>query len=384
MAVELNSHEISLYENARDYALEHIAPHAAEWESNRMLPREAVRHAAENGYCGIGLTRESGGRGLNFLESALIYEGLAHGCGGFAFFLQLHNNIAYDIEAYYEMSDEVRRLLPDMACGKKLTAFALTEACGGSDPSMNQSVAELHQDGYHIFGEKAWIANAVDAEHFIVIVRNGAAKNMLIFLLDRGMPGFTIGENRVRVGGNVMSCADLRFEDCVAPETRLVSADGYKGALRAIDVARIFVPAIAIGLAQRSIDLTVEYLGGRSTFGKPIISNQGVQWTLAELSAQVEAGRWLVYRTASLMDAGGPVSFLAAQNKLYATTLAMKVTTECAQLFGANGLDKDSAVARNMAVAKMLQLVDGTSEIQKIVIGRALESKAAKLGLQKP
>ncbi len=378
MAVELVAKEIGLYEKARDYALEHIAPHAAEWESNRILPREAVRHAAEHGYSGIGLTRESGGRGLNFLESALVYEGLAHGCGGFAFFLQLQNNITYDIAAFFELSDEVRRLLPEMACSKKLTAFAFTESCGGSDPSMNQSYAELHQDGYHIFGEKTWIANAVDADHFIVIVRNGAAKNMLIFLLDRGTPGFTIGDNRVRVGGNVMSCADLRFADCVVPETRLVSVDGYKAALRAIDVARIFVPAIAIGLAQRSIDLAVEYLSGRSTFGKPVISNQGVQWTLAELSAQVEAGRWLVYRTASLMDAGGPVSFLAAQNKLYATTLAMKVTTECAQLFGANGLDKDSAVARNMAVAKMLQLVDGTSEIQKIVIGRALERKAAK------
>lgn len=384
MAVELNSHELSLYENARDYALEHIAPRAAEWESSRILPREAVSHAAENGFCGIGLSRQVGGRGLNFLESALVYEGLAHGCGGFAFFLQLHNNITYDIEALFQLNDEVRRLLPDMVCGKKLTAFAFTEACGGSDPSMNQSIAELHQDGYHIFGEKAWIANAVDADHFIVIVRNGTAKNMLIFLVDRGTPGFTIGENRVRVGGNVMSCADLRFKDCIVPETRLVSNDGYKEALRAIDVARIFVPAIAIGLAQRSIDLTVEYLGGRSTFGKPVISNQGVQWTLAELSAQVEAGRWLVYRTASLMDAGGTVAFQAAQNKLYATTLAMKVTTECSQLFGANGLDKDSAVARNMAVAKMLQLVDGTSEIQKIVIGRALERKAAKLGLQKP
>ena len=380
MAVALTPEERRLFEDARDYALENISPHAAAWEASRKLPSEAVRHAAENGYCGIGLTREVGGGGLNFLECALVYEGLAHGCGGFAFFLQLHNNITYDIETYYELSNEVRRLLPDMAAGRKLTAFALTEECGGSDPSMNQSSAQLRQDGYHIFGEKVWIANAADADHFITIVRNGSAKNMLIFLVDRGTPGFNVGDNRVRIGGNVMSCADLRFDDCVVPETRLVSTDGYKEALRAIDVARIFVPAIAIGIAQRSIDLVVEYLGGRSTFGRPIISNQGVQWTLAELSAQVEAGRWMVYRTASLMDAGGPVSFQAAQNKLYATNLAMKVTTECAQLFGASGLEISSAIARNMAVAKMLQLVDGTSEIQKIVIGRTLERKAAKNG----
>lgn len=378
VAVELTAKEKGLFENAREYAIESIAPYAAAWEESKKLPAEAVRHAAANGYCGIGLTREVGGRGLNFLESAMVYEGLAHGCGGFAFFLQLHNNITYDIENYFELSDEVQKLLPDMASGKKLTAFALTEARGGSDPSMNQSYAERREDGYHIFGEKVWIANAVDADYFLVIVRNGNEKNMLIFLLDRETPGFTVGDNRVRIGGNVMSCADLKFEDCVVQTSRLVSTDGYKQALRAIDVARVFVPAIAIGVAQRSLDLTVEYLDGRSTFGKSILSNQGVQWTLAELSAQVEAGRWMLYRTASLMDAGGPVAFQAAQNKLYATILAMKVTTECAQLFGANGLARDSAIARAGAVAKMLQLVDGTTEIQKIVIGKALERKAAK------
>jgi len=376
MAIELSKNEKKLFEDARSYALEYLAPNAARWEEAMQLPREAVAHAAANGYCGIGLTKKVGGRGLNFLESSLVYEGLAHGCGGFAFFLQLHNNITFDIESYYDLSDEVRTLLPDMARGKKLTAFALTEEVGGSDPSMNQGYAELRDDGYHIFGEKVWIANAVDADHFVVIVRNGFSKNMLIFLVDRGTPGLIIGDNRPRTGGNVMSCADLKFDDCVVSKDRRLSTEGFKEALRAIDVARVFVPAIAIGIAQRSIDITVEYLAGRNTFGKPIISNQGIQWTLAELSAQVEAGRWLVYRTASLMDAGGPVSFQAALNKLYAPNLAMKVTTECAQLFGANGVARDSAIAGFMAVAKMLQLVDGSSEIQKIVIGRALERRA--------
>ena len=376
MSVELPIQASNLFNEACDYAIAHIAPFAAQWEEAMQLPREAVVHAAAHGYCGIGLTREVGGRGLKFLESALVYEGLAHGCGGFTFLLQLHNNISYDIETYYDLSAEVKKLLPGMACGKNLTAFALTEECGGSDPSMNQSYAELRQDGYHLFGRKVWITNAVDAEHLVVFVRNGTAKNMLIFLVDRGTPGLLIGKNHIRTGGNVMSCADLTLEDCVVSEARLMSADGFREALRAINVARIFVPAIAIGIAQRSIDLTVEYLGGRHTFGKPIISNQGVQWTLAELEAQVEAGRWLVYRTASLMDTGADVISQAAMNKLYTTNLAMKVTTECAQLFGANGLARDSAIARFMAVAKMLQLVDGTSEIQRIIIGRSLERRA--------
>ncbi len=136
-----------------------------------------------------------------------------------------------------------------------------------------------------------------------------------------------------------------------------------------------FVPAIAIGIASRAIDMAVEYLGKRIAFNKPIMSNQGVQWTLAQLSAEVEAGRWLVYSTASLMDSGETVAIKAAMNKLFAVDLAMKVTTQCLQLFGANGYDRNSAISRYMSIAKLLQIIDGTSEIQKVVIGRSLERK---------
>ncbi len=156
----------------------------------------------------------------------------------------------------------------------------------------------------------------------------------------------------------------------------MLSAEGYKEALRAIDVARIFVPSIAIGIAQRVIDLTVSYLGQRISFDKPIISRQGVQWILADLSTKVEAGRWLVYKTASLMDGKNRISIQASMNKLYATEVAMEATTKCLQLFGAQGYIENSVLSKNWALAKLIQIVDGTTEIQRIVIGRSLEKFA--------
>jgi len=377
MAIKLSKREQELFEEAKRFSLKNIAPYSAEWESGNKKPTEAMDLFAQNGYCGMGLPKGLVENEYNFLECALIYEGLAHGDGTIAFLLQLHNNITFEIGTYYDISEEVKRLVPDMASGKKLTAFALSEETSGSDPSSTTSYAEFKDDGYHIYGKKEWIANALDADYFNVMVKDGSpeTRDMLMLLVDRNTPGFTIGENRPRMGSNAMSCCDLKFDDCIVPKKRLLSNQGFKEALRAIDVARVFDPAIAIGISQRVIDMTVEYLGKRIAFKKPIITNQGVQWTLAELSAQVEAGRWLVYRTASLMDSGKPIAVQAAMNKLYATDVAMKVTTECLQLFGANGYDKQSAVSRYMAVAKLLQIVDGTSQIQKVVIGRALMNK---------
>ncbi len=283
-----------------------------------------------------------------------------------------------EIGTFYDTSKEIKELVPDMSTGKKINAFALTEESSGSDPSSITSYAELKADGYHIHGNKMWIANAAEASYFNVMVKDGSpkSKNILMILLDRNTPGLTIGKKKPIMGLSAMSCCDLEFNNCVVSKKRLLSDKGYKEALRAIDVARVFVPSISIGIAQRVIDLTVNYLGQRISFDKPIISNQGVQWTLADLSTKVEAGRWLVYKTASLMDSKNKISIQASKNKLYATEVAMETTTKCLQFFGAQGYTENSVLSNNWALAKLLQIVDGTSEIQKIVIGRDLEKKA--------
>lgn len=375
MAIELTKKEQTLLQEAKVFSIKNITPLLADCDNNPVNRRKVMNMLSDNGYCGMGISQELGGKGLNFLECAAAYEGLAHGAGAIAFSLQTHNNIVFEFANYYDTSKEVKALIPKMVTGEKLTAFAFTEESSGSDPSSTTSYAELKDDGYHINGEKAWIANAEDADYFNVIVKDGSPRGMLMLLVDRGTKGFTIGENRLKMGANEMSCCNLKFDNCIVSKERLLSTHGFREALKAVDVARVFSPAIAIGIAQRVIDITVEYLGKRIAFNKPIITNQGVQWTLAELSAEVEAGRWMVYRTASLMDSGKPVAVQAAMNKLYATDLAMKVTTTCTQLWGANGYDQQSLVSRYMTLAKLFQITDGTSEILKLVIGRDLERK---------
>jgi len=382
LAIRLLEREKKLLEDAKKFSMTHFAPDLDQWENGDRNPKDAIKKLADNGYCGLGLPEELGGRGLNFLERSLVYEGLAYGAGTLGFLIQLHNNISFEIGTFYNTSPEVKSLVPGMAKGEDLTAFALTEETAGSDPKSINSYAELQKDGYHIYGEKKWIANAEEASYFNVIVKDGSpdADEMLMLLVDRDDPNFHIGEDKPRLGSNAMSCCDLRFEDCVVPEERLLSDDGLKEALRAIDVARVFTPAISIGIAQRAIDLTVDYLGDRVSFGEPIINSQGVQWSLSELTAKIEAGRWLVYSTASQMDDNADnKSIKAAMNKLYGPDIAMEATTKCLQLFGAKGYEKNSILSNYMALAKLLQIIDGTTQIQKIVISRALEKQAKGL-----
>jgi butyryl-CoA dehydrogenase len=378
MTVELSDKEKKLFEEAKDFSISKFTSEKSKWEDNDKSFKDAVKMFSDDGYCGLGLPKKLGGQGYNFLEQALIYEGLAYGCGVLSFLLETHNNITMEIGTFYDTSEEIAELVPDMAKGKKINAFALTEEYSGSDPSSITSYAELKADGYHINGKKMWIASAAEASHFNMIVKDGSpkSKNVIMLLLDRNTPGLTIGKNKPIMGLSAMSCCDLELNDCIVPKNRLLSNEGYKEALRAIDVARIFVPSISIGIAQRVIDLTVGYLGKRISFNKPIISRQGVQWMLADLSTKVEAGRWLAYKTASLMDSKGKISIQAAKNKLYATEIAMETTTTCLQLFGAQGYTENSVLSKNWSLAKILQIVDGTTEIQKIVIGRDLEKHA--------
>lgn len=378
MAVLLSDKEKKIFEDAKAYGLKYIAPYAAQWEADGVLPKAAVDHVASHGFFGVGCPESLGGRGYNYLETALTYEGLAHGDGGFAFFVQLHNNITWDMVDFYDTSEEVRALLPDMVAGRKLTAYALTEENAGCDPGMSVSYAKLMDDGYHIFGEKTWISNCMDADYFTVIVNNATEGGMVILLVEKGTEGFEVVENRRRLGGNAMSCGTIRFHDAVVPVSRCMSKNGLKQALKDINVARIFVPAIGVGMATHALDITMERLARRETFGQPVIKNQAIQFKLAELTAKLEAARWLVYHAASLMDSGENIQVPAAMVKLLGPNTVWEVTTECAQLFGAAGFAYNSEISRCVNMARTMKIMDGSTEVQQIVIGRALAKQALK------
>jgi len=379
MPVRLLDKEKLLFDEAKAFSLKKIAPYADQWESGRKTSKEAMNLFVENGYCALGVSKKLGGGGHTFLECALIYEGLAHGDAALSSsVLQLHNNIVYLLAKYYEDNEIVRDLFPAIARGHKRLAFAITEKHSGSDPSSMTSYAERKRDGYHIYGKKAWIFNSLEADHFVVTVKNGSpdTKHMLMLLVDRNTSGFTIGNNSPRIGNNCISCCSLYFDNCIVSPKRLITEKGFSEALSFIDLPRIFVPSIAIGMSQRIVDLTIQQLYAQKPFRKLNLSNQSVQWTLFNLLAQIEAARWLVYRTASKMDTFESAKIQAAMNKLFATKVAMDTIAKCSQFVREKGFDKLSVFSRYLAVAKLLQIVDGTSEIQKIVIGRNLERQA--------
>lgn len=364
---------MALYDTALEYAKSVLAPNSAAWDESGIFPLTTFRKVAEDGYSGITLPQEVGGKGLGFLESALIYEAFARGCYAFTFALKTHNNVTYLIH----------RLRPDMAgdvvqelvCGQKIAAFALSEPKAGSDASSIESYGLRKMDGIHVSGTKTWVTNGSEADVLAVVVRNGDSENkrdMLMVLVARNETEFVVGPNVLKMGGNLLSTPNLVFNDAVVPHGRLLSESGLQDALISIVNARIFVAAMSIGLAQEAIDKTVEYLRTRVQFGKSLIRNQGLQWNLAELSAQIEAGRWLTYRAASLLDKKQEARQEAAMAKLFCSNLAMQVTTDCVQLLGANGYSREFPLERMMRLAKIGQIADGTTQIQKTVIGKAL------------
>lgn len=377
MPVSLSAKETQIFEEAKAFALEHLEPRSEEWERQEgHFPYDGIELLIKHGYYSMGIPKEMGGGGYSWLECALAYEGLAHG-SNLVCLLLLLNNMVYGLSHYCQLSDEVKALLPGLVRGEKSIAFAITEEQAGSDVSAMTSHARLEKDGYHITGKKSWILNTKYADHLLVTVKEPAKDRMIMLLVDKGTPGMRVGDNVPRMGSNLMYCSHLYFDDCVVPESRLISEDAFRTALKFIDIPRVFVPPASIGLAQRAVDLTAAYLSRREAFKKPLLANQGIQWDLADFTTQLEAGRWLNYHTATLFDQKDQgASLSAAMSKLYGPELAMEVTTRCVQYCGAAGYARSSKVSRFMDAAKMLQIVDGTTEIQRLVIGRKLMKNA--------
>jgi len=382
MAVLLTEREQEIFEKAKDFALTYINPRAAEWEEGRVLPEEALEETRKQGFFGLGSSKENGGQGYSWFETALTYEGLGHGDGGYGFFVELQNTLSKSVEdAYDELTDTVKALTPDLVSGKKLLAFALTDDNGGSDPFQTKAYAVKKDDGYHLFGSKSWVSNSLNADYFIIVAHemvDDMSIGMSMYLLPKGAPGFEIKEDTRRAGGNVMSCGRIEFDDVVIPEEYLLAEDALGRALSGINIARVFVPAVAVGVAQRAIDITAKYLNEREAFGGPLLENQAIQFELADLSARVEAARWLMRRAATVMDTGERLSVIAAKTKYFVPNTALHVTTRCAHLFGAAGFEWNSEITRCINAARAFKIADGTSEVQQIVISRAIQKEAAK------
>lgn len=365
-----NAVQDTVYENAKAFSMERVVPNFDALTENGSM-RKVIAHAKEAGLCGIGLPKDLGGVGYGYRESALVYEGLAYGDPIYAFMLQLHNNITLLINRL-DSNHAHREIVEAMIRGEKTNAFAFTEGGSGSDPMSTTGYAEEMPDGYRVTAKKEWIGNGEDADHFVLIVKNKDAKGMVMLLGDRTGQGLTYSDRQKMVIGNSIAPAAMNFDSFFVPKADLLSARGFSEALVAIDVARIFVPAMCIGLSRRALDMTEEFLANRSSFGKHILQNETIQWRLAELEAKLTAARLLLHETADMMDRGEAISTVAAKNKLLAPQLAAEITGQCMHYLGAQGFLANNTALRLLLAAKLFGTVDGTIEIQRMVIGREI------------
>lgn len=376
---ELTEEQRMIQELARDIAQKKIKPIAAEIDEEERFPRENIDALAQAEILGCAFPEKYGGSELDFLSFILAVEEVAKVCGSTASIIATHC-VSMTCLEQFGTEEQKERYLPKMIEGH-LMGFALTEANAGSDVSGMTTKAVRVGDHYVLNGAKMFISSAPANEYTIVIAVTGADekgnKQFTAFIVDADTPGYSVGKHIRKMGIRGSLTAEIAFEDCIVPADRILGQEGkgMKVALASLDTGRICMGTQALGIAQGAMDETVKYVGERVQFGKRISQFQNTQFTLADLQTKIDAGRLLLWRAAAMKTAGLPFSTEAAMGKLYNSDLAMQVTTECVQFFGGYGYSREYPVERMMRDAKITQIYEGTNQIQKLVISRAIGVK---------
>jgi butyryl-CoA dehydrogenase len=363
---------------ARKIAQEKIKPVAAHHDETGEFPWEIMKILAQADLCGVYIEEKYGGFGGGVTELSLVTEELSRACGGIAICFAA---TALGIEPIimFGTDEQKKKYLPDVASGKRLGAFGLTEANAGSDAGAIQTTAAKDGDFYVLNGTKQWITNGGEAEIYTVLAMTDKSKGprgASVFIVEKGTPGFSFGKKEDKMGIRASATRELVFENCRVPKENLLGREGqgFIIAMRNFDGSRPGVGAQAIGIAQGALDAAVKYTNERVQFGKKISSFQAIQHMLADMATQIEAARALIYATARMIDAGTTAKFRkeSAMCKLFASDVAMKVTTDAVQILGGYGYMKEYPVEKMMRDAKITQIYEGTNQIQRNVIGGEL------------
>ncbi len=376
MFFRLSDEQRDIGDLVRKFAQNEIAPNAERWDEESYFPREIMRQLADLGLMGLLVPEDLGGSQLSRLVGALVYEELGMADMSTAVWLSVHNMVAGLINKF-GTEEQRRRWVPRLAAGEQLGAFSLSEAHAGSDSANVRALAYRDGDSYVVNGTKFWVTSAGVADVYAVMVRTDEherTRGISTLLVEKDTPGFTIGKRERKMGLHSSPTGELIFENCRVPvENRLgAEGDGLKIALSSLDGGRINIGAISTGVAQAALDVATRYAQERSAFGRPIGGFEGIQFMLADMAMKVEASRLLVYQAAFKMDEGESVSMHAAMAKCFATDTAMAVTTDSVQVLGGAGYVRDWPVERYMRDAKVGQIFEGTNQIQRLVIARAL------------
>ncbi len=361
----------------RKFAAERIRPHAREWDREQNVPDELIGELGQLGLMGILTPEKYGGAELGYLANAVMMEELARQDGGVALLVGAHNGLCLSHLNLHANEEQKEKYLPKLAAGEWVGSWGLTEPGCGSDAAALATRADKDGAGWRITGGKMFITNGTRARVFVVMARTDpehGAKGISAFIVERGEEGFSIGAKEDKMGIRSSDTVPLEFDHCYVGPERLVGelGTGFVGAMKVLERGRVGIGALSLGLARGALEESIAYANERQAFGKPIAALQAIQWKLADMATQLETARLLVHDAALALDRGEDAPLQASIGKLHATEMATRAGLEAIQIHGGYGYTKDMPVERYMRDAKLMEIGEGSSEIQRIVIARQL------------
>ncbi len=377
MNFALTEDQKMLRTSIRNFAEKELEPIAAEIDESARFPIESVARAATIGLTGVGYPEEYGGSGGGAADQVIAFEEVARVCAATSVILLVTNELVASPIFVHGAEEQKQKYLVPMLKGKSVGAFGLTEPGAGSDVASMTTTATRDDAGYTLNGSKIFISNGAEADAVVVFAtvdRSAGHRGVTAFIVEKGTPGFSVGKHERKLGIRASSTVELVFENCVIPEANRLGEEGngFRIALETIDASRMGIAAQAVGIAQAAFERSLTYAKERQQFGQPIAQFQAIQWMLADMATQIDAARLLTLRSACLKDSGQSYVKEVSMAKLFAAETAMSVTTKAIQVHGGYGYTKDYPVERYFRDAKITEIYEGTSEMQRMTIARQL------------
>ncbi len=379
MEFELTDDQKALQQMARDFAEKEIRPVVMKFDESQEFPHEIVKKMSELGFMGMIWPEELGGAGLTELDAIIIIEELARVDPSIALTVASHNSLCSGHIVAFGSEEQKRKYIPDLAAGKKLGAWALTEPGSGSDAGGMKSFATRDGDDWIVNGSKTFITQGSVGSTYVVMVMTDREKgkgSITAFILEKGMKGFSIGKKENKLGMRCSDTATLIFENVRVPGRNLIGSvgEGFKQALTVLDGGRVGIAALSVGIAQGALDASLKYAQERQQFGKHLSEFEAIQWKLADMATDIAAARLLTQRAAWMKTRGMDINLAVAQAKYFASEIAVRATNEAVQIHGGYGFIKEFPVEKLYRDVKLMTIGEGTSEVQKMVIARNLLS----------
>jgi alkylation response protein AidB-like acyl-CoA dehydrogenase len=362
-------------QSAKDFALQYIKPHLMEWDESQEFPVHIFKELGKLGMMGVLVPEQYGGTGLGYYEYSAIIQEIAKVCGSIGLSLAAHNSLCTGHILYFGSEVQKQKYLPKLATAENIGAWGLTEPNTGSDAGNMKTTAVKDGENWIINGAKSWITHGKSGDVAVVICRTGeprAKNNSTAFIIERGTAGFTAGKKENKLGMRASETCEMIFDNCIVSDAQRMGevGDGFKQAMKILDGGRISIAALSLGIAKGAYEASLQYAKERHQFDQPIANFQGISFKLADMATKIEAAELLINQACDLKMKNLPMTKQAAMAKYYASEISVEISTDAVQIFGGYGYTKDFPVEKFYRDSKLCTIGEGTSEIQKLVIGR--------------